>query len=509
MLRTNWLVLLGSTAVVAGLLSGPLACFEDEPDEFAGVVGCFSGKAPRLSVTLSPGACDFIPRCDGLVARHVQDPEYRVDQSHALASLRPLHSSLEPPHGPSSDWWLSSVAGTAHPNLKIKNEGALQVCLRADATAAHGEQLYAWSGVLHTTEADDEERTPDLEGSFVVEFLITVNRSASADAGVETDGGEVPGPDAGPDASTSLCGDSVVEGPEACDDGNTAPDDGCSGECQIEAGWDCTAPPCVPICGDGMIKGTETCDDNNRSPGDGCSADCQVELSILRAEVTPNLESEGILSHFTGINYYIRAELSSAQAQLSATCTNSSGECPGAYFGTSPTGTPPTSVISVPLSLTSDLYRFELTATVDEITSLEHEVMLDLRPGEGELKCEQWTDGAPGSTEERRFGFQLQTLAGAPVLDADYFIYERSTSGDGWVEHSAWFEHRDRPFVELRGGPEEIPSNIGLLVVATDGGGLEAARELLWDQPATGLTQGCVFCSRGSNGSCRIIPTGD
>ena len=39
-----------------------------------------------------------------------------------------------------------------------------------------------------------------------------------------------------------VCGDSAPDPGETCDDGNTAPGDGCSATCQIEPGWECTLP---------------------------------------------------------------------------------------------------------------------------------------------------------------------------------------------------------------------------------------------------------------------------
>ena len=61
----------------------------------------------------------------------------------------------------------------------------------------------------------------------------------------------------------------------ACDDGNTAPLDGCDASCAIETGWTCwggsptTADKCYPICGDGFVKGNEGCDDGNNNKYDG------------------------------------------------------------------------------------------------------------------------------------------------------------------------------------------------------------------------------------------------
>jgi fibro-slime domain-containing protein len=79
---------------------------------------------------------------------------------------------------------------------------------------------------------------------------------------------------------STTCGNGILEGAEACDDGNLAPGDGCTDECKVETGWSCLAPgvPCQPKCGDGLQTGGEGCDDGNTIGGDGCTADCkQVE----------------------------------------------------------------------------------------------------------------------------------------------------------------------------------------------------------------------------------------
>ena len=46
-----------------------------------------------------------------------------------------------------------------------------------------------------------------------------------------------------------MCGDGLVLGTEACDDGNAVSGDGCSSTCQVEAGFTCTQPP----LGDTMV----------------------------------------------------------------------------------------------------------------------------------------------------------------------------------------------------------------------------------------------------------------
>jgi fibro-slime domain-containing protein len=90
-----------------------------------------------------------------------------------------------------------------------------------------------------------------------------------------------------PCQSTIVCGNGKVEGNEACDDGNTLGGDGCTPSCQIQTGWICpatggacqVAPP--PPCGDGRIEAGETCDDGNTKAGDGCSATCTIEPGYM------------------------------------------------------------------------------------------------------------------------------------------------------------------------------------------------------------------------------------
>ncbi len=78
------------------------------------------------------------------------------------------------------------------------------------------------------------------------------------DDAAETSGDE---PEVGP-----VCGDGVIQLGEACDNG---PGNGanrlCTPECQFA------------VCGDGYTaSGLETCDDGNTAPGDGCEANCRL-----------------------------------------------------------------------------------------------------------------------------------------------------------------------------------------------------------------------------------------
>jgi hypothetical protein len=96
----------------------------------------------------------------------------------------------------------------------------------------------------------------------------------------------------------SACGDGYIDtlAGEACDDGNTASGDGCSGTssatpCQVEPGFKCTTPgpsKCTGSCGDGVTNtaGGEACDDHNTSSCGTCDATCKTVQPLTAATGT-------------------------------------------------------------------------------------------------------------------------------------------------------------------------------------------------------------------------------
>src|SRR5690349_14360378 len=78
-------------------------------------------------------------------------------------------------------------------------------------------------------------------------------------------GGDARSSDATIDAprTEGECADGELNVGEECDDGNTAPDDGCNTACGVEDGWACAGSPsvCTESCGDGEIDAGESCDD--------------------------------------------------------------------------------------------------------------------------------------------------------------------------------------------------------------------------------------------------------
>ncbi len=159
--------------------------------------------------------------------------------------------------------------------------------------------------------------------------------------------GDVTLTDADTTASGAVCGDGVVDGDEACDDGNAVLEDACLSTCELARCGDghtyigaeqcddgddddtdeCTSactlarcgdgfvhPPEVcdagkansdniyggcgsncqwgPGCGDGKLNGPEDCDDDNTDPNDGCLVSCIEATSCKQIlELTPGVPS--------------------------------------------------------------------------------------------------------------------------------------------------------------------------------------------------------------------------
>ena len=92
-----------------------------------------------------------------------------------------------------------------------------------------------------------------------------VTSSTSAETSTTT--GNVDSTSSAGESSTThgppVCGNGIVEGDEACDDGNDDDTDGCTKTCL------------VPGCGNGVLEPGETCDDGNKSDFDACLNSCQ------------------------------------------------------------------------------------------------------------------------------------------------------------------------------------------------------------------------------------------
>jgi cysteine-rich repeat protein len=137
-----------------------------------------------------------------------------------------------------------------------------------------------------------------------------------------------------------VCGDSVINGAEECDDGNSDNLDGCSDACTVEYGYDCVNEPseCATTCGDGEAafgEAAEACDDGDSLDGDGCSASCTVETGFL-CDTSPENQPDTICDSICGDGLIRGAEAcddappAEDDDGCSATCTIEPGfQCTG------------------------------------------------------------------------------------------------------------------------------------------------------------------------------------
>ncbi len=146
--------------------------------------------------------------------------------------------------------------------------------LSAIGTLAMMSGCSSEAGSQFSSDGEDAGGPPPPTGTF-----------SSSDAGLPGDDPPSEGGVSGDAAVPVVCGDGILGGAEACDDGNTTADDGCSATCTVETDYVCLVPgkPCARIgtCGDAMLKTGELCDDGNMASLDGCSETCQVEPGWL------------------------------------------------------------------------------------------------------------------------------------------------------------------------------------------------------------------------------------
>ncbi|MGF1466522.1 MAG: DUF4215 domain-containing protein [Sandaracinaceae bacterium] len=167
----------------------------------------------------------------------------------------------------------------------------LTVTATADPATTEDFNLFVLQGIATPNTCDDTAPCLGQDVSVGPDGEVAVDLRAGSISYVLYD---LVGAAAGPTTTLDLtvacevpvCGDGDLGAFEACDDGGTAPDDGCSATCSIEMGYECSGTPsvCGRICSNGRLDGLEECDDGNADPDDGCDAMCRVE---------PGFECEG------------------------------------------------------------------------------------------------------------------------------------------------------------------------------------------------------------------------
>jgi cysteine-rich repeat protein len=100
-----------------------------------------------------------------------------------------------------------------------------------------------------------DDATSEVEASS----STTADSSSSTSEGSSSSATTTIGEGTMSEGGGAVCGDGIVEGAEACDDGNSRDDDACLSNCELAR------------CGDGALQvGVEACDDGNEVDEDDC-----------------------------------------------------------------------------------------------------------------------------------------------------------------------------------------------------------------------------------------------
>jgi cysteine-rich repeat protein len=152
---------------------------------------------------------------------------------------------------------------------------------------------FCGNGVVEPGEQCDDGNDLAVDGCDACVIHAGPELGAGADAPAPTQPDSLsdrPGEDTGDLAPAAFCGNGVVEPGEQCDDGNDLAADGCDA-CVIHAGPELDGgadSPALPgpgdlrptaVCGNSVVEAGEQCDDGNGFDGDGCDA-CVSEKSI-------------------------------------------------------------------------------------------------------------------------------------------------------------------------------------------------------------------------------------
>ncbi|MGB0592546.1 MAG: DUF4215 domain-containing protein [Myxococcota bacterium] len=153
--------------------------------------------------------------------------------------------------------------------MKSARLASLVATLTLVASGLHGcaDEVICGDGIVAGDEACDDGDDDDTNGCTTLCTLpVCGDGFHQPTMGEECDDGD---PDDHDDCLSNCrlarCGDGVVSESEACDDANQNDHDACTAQCALA------------ICGDGILwQGVEACDDANSDESDGCTSACAL-----------------------------------------------------------------------------------------------------------------------------------------------------------------------------------------------------------------------------------------
>ncbi len=258
------------------------------PVGLAGATSCASGLCDTSGG--APGICEAVGACGNSVldAGEGCDDGNNLDGDDCSAACRIEDGNACNATAPG----LTDAASCAS-GICDRTDGGVGTCEPADSCG---------NAVIEAGEGCDDGDAVDGDGcsaTCLVESSNACNATAPGNVGAASCVSGICDVSSGAPGiceDANVCGNNVVEGAEACDDGNTSAGDGCSAGCLVENGNPCTggdascesglcdlssgAPgicEATNVCGNGRLEAGEGCDDGGLAAGDGCDASCRVE----------------------------------------------------------------------------------------------------------------------------------------------------------------------------------------------------------------------------------------
>ncbi len=170
------------------------------------------------------------------------------------------------------------VAGT-FPLFGIKKNGVCttEICQIFVTTAV--SPLWNLSGATASSESSAASTTSAGSSTSSAASTTSGGSSASSTASTTSAGSSTSSTASATSSAsspTSLCGNSVINAGEECDDGNSVNTDDCDNSCQLSTptpGFNGGAPS---LCGNGVPNSGEECDDGNSVNTDDCDNTCHL-----------------------------------------------------------------------------------------------------------------------------------------------------------------------------------------------------------------------------------------
>ncbi len=206
-----------------------------------------------LFIAISTAALELNLNCDPISVASAGTIACTMELSEEVASVSSFTFTVNPPQGFS----LASVTNVPQRFKDTPNGNIHIIDLQDAATTGLQPQVLGTLNLL----AGEGKGTGEVTLSSVElldDDLNSLNPTLNPSAALTNTGSD----------DEAVCGNSLIEVPETCDDGNAADADGCSAACTIEEGFACEGVPSVCV-----VSNAFTCTGEDPANAEPCAGD--------------------------------------------------------------------------------------------------------------------------------------------------------------------------------------------------------------------------------------------